>query len=185
MKYLFTLLFFVIVQLAHAQASLLVNGVRLAAQLGVMAVRNSKDKAPPMPHVTATAEQAAAAAAAAAAVVPNVAPVPPASNSEFAYHGQRIARQRTEAKDIKGKGVTEILALEAVLEQTHQALLADSLQSFLSATQLDAIRVVARRAAAARYNWNFAPYQHESGFYQYEEARRTAPAPAPAIKQSH
>ncbi|RFP65059.1 hypothetical protein D0N36_11190 [Hymenobacter lapidiphilus] len=180
MKYLFTLLLFATVQLAHAQASLLINGVRLATQLGVMAARSNKHKAPPMPHVAATAEEAAAAAAAAAATIPNVAPIPPASNSEFAYHGQRIARQRTEAKDVKGKGITEIMALEVVLEQTHQALLADSMQSFLPAAQLDVIRAVARRAAAARYNWNFAPYQHELGFYQYEEARRAALAPAPA-----
>ena len=66
-----------------------------------------------------------------------------------------------------------------MLEQTHQMLLADSQQPFLPAAQLEAIRTAARQAAAARSGWNFAPYQHEVGFYQYEEARRTARTSAP------
>ncbi|SET42287.1 hypothetical protein [Hymenobacter actinosclerus] len=167
MKYLFTLLFLASVHLAQAQTSLLLGGMRAATQLGGMAARNSKAKA--KVKTNAVAEETPASA-------PVVIPTP-TSNSAFTYQGQSVARQRTAPGTLSGKGSAEIMALEAVLEQTHQALLADSAQSFMPAAQLDAIRTAARQAAAARPSWDYSAYHHEVAFYQREEARRTAPAP--------
>ncbi|WP_139255066.1 hypothetical protein [Hymenobacter psychrophilus] len=157
--------------MAQAQTSLLLGGVRAATQIGTMAARNSKAKAKAK-HKTIGAEEASP-------TTPVVIPTPK-SNSAFNYQGQQVARQRTEPGALSGKGSAEIGALETVLEQTHQALLADSAQSFLPAAQLDAIRSAARQAAAARPSWDYSAYQHEVAFYQREEARRTPPAPAPA-----
>lgn len=167
MKYLFTLLFLMGVHLAQAQTSLLLNGMRAATQLGGMAARNSKSKAK---------GKAKAAAEETPASVPVVIPMP-TSNSAFTYQGKEVARQRTAAGTLSGKGSAEIGALEAALEQTHQALLADSAQSFMPAAQLDAIRTAARQAAAVRPSWDYSAYHNEVAFYQREEARRTAPAP--------
>ncbi|MBT2559105.1 hypothetical protein J7E24_15045 [Hymenobacter sp. ISL-91] len=166
MKYLFTVLFLAGVHLAQAQAGLL-GGARLATQVVTMAARNGKAKA--KVKTKAAAEETPSSA-------PVVIPTP-ASNSAFTYQGQQVARQRTAPGTLSGKGSAEIMALEAVLEQTHQALLTDSAQSFLPAAQLDAIRTAAREAAVARPSWDYSAYHHEVAFYQREEARRTAPAP--------
>ena len=92
-----------------------------------------------------------------------------------------MPRKRTALETFKGKGGPEIQALEALLEESHKALLADSVQSFLPTAQHEAIVAAARKAAAARPDWNYAPYQQELAFYEKQEARRQPLAPsAPA-----
>ena len=168
MKYLFTLLLCVSVQLVQAQSSLLINGMRGAASAASLAARKSKANA----HKKATAVSEAATQSSAGRPTP----VTP-----FTYKGQEVSRQRTAAGTLKGKGAEQIMALEAALEQSHQALLADSVQPFLTAPQTEAIMLAARQAAAARPSWNYSAYQQELAFYQEEEARRQqALLPAPA-----
>ncbi len=174
MKYLFPLLLLATVQLAHAQSSRLVSNVRTATQVATMVARanNNKTKTK-VKQKSALAPEAAPAST--ASTVGQPAPIMP-----FSYRGQAVSHQRTTPETLKGKGAPEILALEAALEQTHQALLADSAQSFLPAAQNEAIIAAARKAAAVRPGWNYSAYQQELAFYQQEEARRTAPTPAPA-----
>ncbi|MBT9392431.1 hypothetical protein KLP40_04580 [Hymenobacter sp. NST-14] len=172
MKFLFTLLLCVSGPLVQAQSSLLLNGMRAATSAATLAARKSKANA----HKKA----GAAPEAATPSSVGRPAPVTP-----FTYQGQVVSRQRTAAGTLKGKGVEQIMALEAALEQSHQALLADSVQPFLPATQTEAIMQAAREAAAARPGWNYAAYQQELAFYQQEDARRQQallPAPAAPVK---
>lgn len=169
MKYLFTLLLCASVQLAQAQSSLLINGLRGATSAATLAARKSKANA----HKKANAAPEAATPSS----VGRSAPVTP-----FTYQGQQVSRQRTVAGRLKSKGVDQIMALEAALEQSHQALLADSVHPFLTTPQTEAIMLAARQAAAARPNWNYAAYQQELAFYQQEDARRQqALLPAPAV----
>lgn len=172
MKYFFTLMLVVTGQLAQAQSSRLVSNVRTATQVATMVARANNNKTK-IKHKSALAPEVASPST--ASTVGQPAPIMP-----FTYRGQAVSRQRTTPETIKGKGAPEILALEAALEQTHQALLADSAQSFLPATQNEAIIAAARKAATVRPAWNYSAYQQELAFYQQEEARRMAPAPAPA-----
>ncbi|OWP63083.1 hypothetical protein CDA63_11160 [Hymenobacter amundsenii] len=172
MKYLFTILLLATVQLSYAQSSLLLNGIRTATNVGRIAARANNNKTK-IKQKSALAPEATSSST--ASTVGQPAPIMP-----FTYRGQAVSRQRTTAETIKGKGASEILALEAALEQTHQALLADSAQSFLPATQNEAIIAAARKAATVRPAWNYSAYQQELAFYQQEETRRMAPAPAPA-----
>ncbi|MFD2786976.1 hypothetical protein [Hymenobacter rubripertinctus] len=141
MKYLFTLFLLLAGQVVQAQASLLIGGIRAATAVGTLAARNSKAKA------KMKANPSAATAGNFTAGVPA---------SAFTYRGRPVSRQRTAAGTLQGKGAEEILALEATLEQSYQALLADSVQPFLPAPQREAIARAARQAAAARPSWNYS-----------------------------
>ncbi|TGE13892.1 hypothetical protein [Hymenobacter elongatus] len=171
MKYLFTLALFLSVHFAQAQLYLL-NGGIAAARLAAQAASHKK-KSPAGKKKTATTPEPAVV------VTPVV--TPERYVTPFTYHGQAVSRQRTAADKLKGKGATEILALEASLEQSHAALLADSVSSFLPTAHYDAIVAAARKAAATRPGWDYSPYQQELAFYQQEEARRQKAAqPSPA-----
>jgi hypothetical protein len=74
------------------------------------------------------------------------------------------------------------MALEESLEKIRQAMLADSVQSFLPAAQTEAVVAATRKAAAVRSNWDYSPYQQEFAFYQQEEARRQKTAQAEKVK---
>jgi hypothetical protein len=164
MKYIFTLAAVLTIQQAQAQIGLLMSGTRAAVSVATLAARQKKSKA-----VAKPAEGKADTPAPARGVTP------------FTYHGQSIPRKRTAEATFKGKGGPEILALEALLEQRHLALLADSTTSVLAPEQLAAIVAADRTAVAARPDWNYAPYRQELAFYQKEELRRQpAPQPAPA-----
>jgi hypothetical protein len=166
MKYIFALCFLLSAQFAQAQMSLLINGTRIATNAAILAARHKK--------------------AANANVVPvqadgSAAPAFGKGVASFSYQGQTVPLKRTASETFKGKGYPEIQALEAALEESHKGLLADSVQSFLPAAKREAIINAARKAAAARSDWNYAPYQQELAFYEKEEARRqqvVQPAPA-------
>ncbi|TGE28743.1 hypothetical protein [Hymenobacter metallicola] len=160
MKSFFTLLLALSVHCAHAQVNLIMGGIN-AARLASRAAANSKK---------AGQAQATAPAGQERYVTP------------FSYRGQQVSRQRTAVGNLKGKGASEVLALEAALEESHQAMLADSAQSFLPAARVEAIVEAARKAAVARSRWNYAPYHQELAFYQREEARRQKAAAAVPAK---
>lgn len=164
MKYIFTLVAVLTIQQAQAQIGLIMGGTRAAVSVATLAARQKKAKA-------------AAPKAEAAAATPTLG----RGVTLFTYHGENIQRKRTAEATFKGKGGPEILALEALLEQRHQALLADSTASVLTPEQLTALTAAARTAVTARPDWNYAPYQQELAFYQKEEQRRQPAAqPVPA-----
>ena len=154
MRYLFTCLFLLAVHVAQAQVQLLLFGARMATSAAMIAADKAK---------TGKTADATAAPAAPAGL----------HTTPFTYRGESVSRRRTTAEQLKGKGTAEILALEASLEESYTALnAADSTQSFLPAAHYEAIIAAARKAAAARANWAYSPYQQELAFYQREEARR-------------
>ncbi|MCA8830085.1 hypothetical protein [Hymenobacter pini] len=161
MKYIITLTAALTIQQAQAQISLIMNATRAATAAATLASRQKKNKA---------AQQAAGT---------TETPVLGRGVTLFTYRGESIQRKRTAPETFKGKGGPEIQALEALLEERHQALLADSTTSVLSSDQLTVLTTAARTAATARPDWNYAPYRQELAFYQKEEARRH-PAATPA-----
>lgn len=161
MKYIITLAAVLSIQQAQAQIGLIMNGTRAAVATATLVARQKKNKA---------AQQAAGNADA---------PVLGRGVTLFKYRGEDVQRKRTAPETFKGKGGPEIQALEALLEQRHQALLADSISSVLTPEQLTTITTAARASATARPDWNYAPYQQELAFYQKEEERRH-PAALPA-----
>lgn len=164
MKYIVTLAAVLTIQQAQAQIGLIMGGTRAAVSVATLAARQKKAKA-----------------AAPKADGPAATPTLGRGVTLFTYHGENIQRKRTAPETFKGKGGPEIQALEALLEQRHQALLADSTASILTPEQLTALTTAARTAAAARPDWNYAPYQQELAFYQKEEQRRQPAAqPVPA-----
>jgi hypothetical protein len=164
MKYILTLAAVLTIQQAQAQIGLIMGGTRAAVSVATLAARQKKAKA------GAPKSEAVAATPALGRDV-----------TLFNYHGQSVQRKRTAPETFKGKGGPEIQALEALLEQRHQALLADSTASVLSPEQLTALTTAARTASTARPDWNYAPYQQELAFYQKEEERRhPAAQPVPA-----
>jgi hypothetical protein len=154
MRYIFSCLLLLTIHAAQAQAQLILFGARMATSAAIIAADKSK---------------AGKAAEAAPAPVASVAP----TTTPFTYRGESVSRRRTTADQLKGKGTTEIMALEAALEESYTALGAvDSVQSFLPPAHYDAIITAARKAAAVRTNWDYSAYQQELAFYQKEEARR-------------
>ncbi|PJJ61019.1 hypothetical protein [Hymenobacter chitinivorans] len=171
MKYLLAAILLLTMHAAEAQIQGVLMGMR-----GAQAAYNlSHLKRKPNSAKGKAKEKAEEAPA---VVLPPVKLVAPVS-----YRGQSFSHQRTPAAQLKGKGQAEILALEALLDETHADLLADSTQSFLPAARYEATVAAARTAAAARPSWDYAPYQNELAFYQQEEARRqlvlNPPPPAP------
>ena len=164
MKYIITLAAALTIQQAQAQIGLIMNATRAATAAATLAARQKKNK---------DAQQAAGTADA---------PVLGRGVTLFNYHGQSVQRKRTAPETFKGKGGPEIQALEALLEQRHQALLADSTGSVLTPEQLTALTTAARTAATARPDWNYAPYQQELAFYQKEEERRHPATPPASAK---
>ncbi|RAK70570.1 hypothetical protein [Hymenobacter edaphi] len=161
MRYVFAGLLVLLGHAVQAQIGLLQTGGRAAVSAHSLAKRPTK--------AGAKAKEAAA---------PPVKYVTP-----FTYRGQTVSHQRTAADQLKGKGSTEILALEALLEETYTAMRADSAQSFCPPARFDAIAAAARTAAGARPSWDYYAYQNELAFYQQEEARRQRllnPPPPPA-----
>ncbi|WBA42877.1 hypothetical protein [Hymenobacter canadensis] len=169
MKYILTLAAVLTIQQAQAQIGLIMGGTRAAVSVATLAARQKKAKAAAPKDAAPKAEGAAAT------------PTLGRGVTLFTYHGENVQRKRTTEATFKGKGGPEILALEALLEQRHQALLADSTASVLTPEQLTALTTAARTAATARPDWNYAPYQQELAFYQKEEQRRQPAAqPVPA-----
>ncbi|WP_426491905.1 hypothetical protein [Hymenobacter sp. 102] len=164
MKYIITLAAALTIQQAQAQISLIMNATRAATAAATLAARQKKNKA---------AHQAAGTA---------TTPVLGRGVTLFTYRGENVQRKRTAPETFKGKGGPEIQALEALLEQRHQALLADSTASVMTPEQLTALTTAARTAATARPDWNYAPYQQELAFYRKEEERRHPATPPAATK---
>ncbi|MCB2408830.1 hypothetical protein [Hymenobacter lucidus] len=171
MKYFFAAILLFSVHVAEAQ----IRGLMMGVQGANAAYRLANHKKKP---TSTKGKQAAKAEPVPAVVLPAVKQVTP-----FTYRGQSVSHQRTAPDQLKGKGKAEILALEALLDETHTAMQADTLQPFLPAGRFEATVAAARTAAAARPSWDYAPYQNELAFYQQEEARRqlvlNPPPPAP------
>lgn len=92
-----------------------------------------------------------------------------------AYGSGTFAQKRTPADKLKGKGVTEILAVEQRLQERYLAMRADELQAFFSTSQYNEVLAMLRALAAARPNWNQEPYRLEADFYFHEDMRRDQP----------
>jgi hypothetical protein len=165
MKYLFTVLLVALGVQAQAQIGLLMAGSRAATSAASLAARQKQ-----------AAKKTTAAKDAPGAATPELG----RGVTALTYHGQVIPCKRTDAASFKGKGGPEIQALESLLEERRQALLADSTASVLSAPQAAAIEQASRQAVAARPDWNYAPYRKELAFYQQEELRRQPASPAPS-----